>query len=64
MLTWPRVPEAPRRGAGTPTSVTSVDLVLVEARFDALLPGSAWCGYGTCDLDGEQRLVLFISTGT
>jgi hypothetical protein len=43
-------------------STTERDLALVEAHFDSLPVGSAWCGYGTCDLDGEQRLVIFVDS--
>ena len=63
MRTWPRVSAAPLRGSGTPTSIRETDLALVEAHFDVLPPGSAWCGYGTCDLDGERCLVLFVNSG-
>jgi hypothetical protein len=36
-------------------------LAQVESRFDSLIPGSAWCGYGTGNLDGALRLLLFVN---
>ncbi len=63
MWTWPRVPESPHYASGTRTGLTEGDFALVEARFDALPPGSAWCGYGTCNLDGQHRLAIFLNTG-
>jgi len=39
------------------------DLAQVESRFDSLIPGSAWCGYGTCDAEGAQRLLIFVNLG-
>lgn len=47
--------------ARTPVSVTDGDLAQVESRFDSLIPGSAWCGYGTCDAEGAQRLLIFVN---
>lgn len=47
----------------TSVSITDGDLAQVESRFDSLIPGSAWCGYGTCDVDGAQRLLVFINLG-
>ncbi|MCH8184212.1 MAG: hypothetical protein IIB66_04680 [Proteobacteria bacterium] len=44
-------------------SVTDGDLAQVESRFDSLIPGSAWCGYGTCDAEGAQRLLIFVNLG-
>ena len=49
--------------ARTPVSITDGDLAQVEARFDSLIPGSAWCGYGTCDAEGAQRLLIFVNLG-
>ena len=46
-----------------PVSLTDRDLAQVESRFDSLIPGSAWCGYGTCDVDGAQRLLIFVNLG-
>lgn len=42
-------------------SVTNADLAQVESRFDSLIPGSPWCGYGTGDVDGVLRLLLFVN---
>ncbi len=44
-----------------PVDVTESDLVLVESRFDSQIPGSTWCGYGTCGVEGEMCLVLFVN---
>ncbi len=44
-----------------PVSITNTDLAQVEAQFDSLIPGSAWCGYGTCDVDGARRLLAFVN---
>ena len=49
--------------ARTSVSITDGDLARVESRFDSLIPGSAWCGYGTCDVDGAQRLLVFVNLG-
>ena len=46
-----------------PVSITDSDLAQVESRFDSLIPGSAWCGYGTCDVGGAQRLLVFVNLG-
>ena len=46
-----------------PVSITDRDLAQVESRFDSLIPGSAWCGYGSCDVDGAQRLLIFVNLG-
>lgn len=62
MPIWPDIPQPRRRGDAAPVSTTERDLALVEAHFDSLPVGSAWCGYGTCDLDGEQRLVIFVDS--
>jgi len=43
--------------------ITDGDRAQVESRFDSLIPGSAWCGYGTCDFDGAQRLLVFVNLG-
>lgn len=47
--------------ARTLVSITDGDLAQVESRFDSLIPGSAWCGYGTCDVGGAQRLLVFVN---
>lgn len=58
-----------RSNEGTPSqartlvNITDGDLAQVESRFDSLIPGSAWCGYGTCDVDGAQRLLIFVNLG-
>lgn len=44
-----------------PVSITNTDLAQVEAQFDSLIPGSAWCGYGTCDVGGARRLLVFVN---
>ena len=49
--------------ARTLVSITDGDLAQVESRFDSLIPGSAWCGYGTCDAEGAQRLLVFVNLG-
>lgn len=45
----------------TPASISDADLAQVESRFDSQIPGSSWCGYGTCGVEGEMRLVLFVN---
>ena len=42
-------------------NITDADLAQAEARFDSLIPGSAWCGYGAGDVDGAQRLLAFLN---
>ena len=45
----------------TSVSITDGDLTQVEAQFDSLIPGSAWCGYGTCEVEGSRRLLAFVN---
>ena len=49
--------------ARTPVSITEGDLAQVESRFESLIPGSAWCGYGTCDAGSVRRLLVFANLG-
>ncbi len=57
MRGWGPEPATARRPE--PSQLTTDDLLVIAASFDARSPDSNWCGYGSCLRENGVRAVLF-----